>query len=143
MTTAQQVIAALSLQPHPEGGWYRQTWQAEEKRGKRPTGTAIYYLLEEGQKSHWHHVDADEIWHYYTGAPLALSVSESDQGPVNEVILGPDISAGQCPQVVVPKGHWQSAISTGAYSLVGCTVSPGFRFEGFHLAPPDWDIPQK
>ncbi len=140
--TAFDIIKSLALQPHPEGGWYRQTWQAAAQGGERPTGTAIYYLLEKGQQSHWHHVDAVEIWHFYAGAPLILSRAATDLGPCRDDVLGPDIAAGHAPQVIVPAQHWQSARSTGAWSLAGCTVSPGFQFDGFHLADPDFDIPR-
>lgn len=140
MTTAQAVIAALDLAPHPEGGWYRQTWVADGPG--RPVGTAIYFLLEAGKPSHWHRVDAVEIWHFHAGAPLILSVAPGDAGPVEDLLLGPDLLAGQRPQGIVPKDHWQAARSTGDWSLVGCTVSPGFLFDGFTLAPPGFDIPR-
>lgn len=140
MTTAQAVIAALDLAPHPEGGWYRQTWVADGPG--RPVGTAIYFLLEAGKPSHWHSVDAVEIWHFHAGAPLILSVAPGDAGPVTDLLLGPDLLAGQRPQGIVPKDHWQAARSTGDWSLVGCTVSPGFLFDGFTLAPPGFDIPR-
>jgi len=133
---AKAIIEALSLAPHPEGGWYRQTWLA--KGEGRPSGSAIYYLLEAGQRSHWHWIDSTEIWHFHTGAALVLSTAASDAGPVVETLLGPDILAGQQAQVIVPARHWQAAQSTGDYTLVGCTVSPAFHFEGFHMAPPDW-----
>ena len=139
--TGDEIIAKLGLAPHPEGGHYRQTWVAEAADGGRPAGTCIYFLLREGERSHWHHVDAAEIWHFYAGAPLILSVSETDAGPRRDLTLGPDLSAGQQPQLVVPPHHWQSAATTGAYTLVGCTVSPGFRFDGFTLAAPGFDIP--
>jgi uncharacterized protein len=135
----KDIIAKLALTPHPEGGWYRQTWQADN--ADRPTGTAIYYLLETGQKSHWHHVDAVEIWHFYAGAPLILSIAPQG-GPASDHRLGPDVLNGEAPQIIVPKGYWQSASSTSDWTLVGCTVSPGFNFEGLHLAPPDFDIPR-
>ena len=137
--TAQDIINALDLAPHPEGGYYRQTWVDDISDG-RPTGTCIYFLLENGNVSHWHHVDAVEIWHYYAGAPLILSLSQYDAGPKSEHTVGPDIAAGQRPQAIVPKGWWQSARTTGPWTLVGCTVSPGFSFDGFTLAPPDFDI---
>lgn len=136
-----QIISHLGLQEHPEGGWYRQTWIEKTSEG-RPSGTCIYYLLERGQKSHWHMVDATEIWHFYAGEPLILSVSETETGPARELRLGPNLAADQSPQIIVPKDHWQSARPTGAWALVGCTVSPGFNFEGFTLAPPDFDIPR-
>lgn len=136
--TAQEIIAKLDLAPHPEGGFYRQTWIADD--GPRPSGTCIYFLLAEGQSSHWHRVDAVEIWHFYAGAPLVLSLSETDAGPVSQITLGPDLAQGQRPQAIVPKDWWQAARTTGDWTLVGCTVSPAFRFEGFTLAPPDFDI---
>ncbi|EKE72719.1 cupin domain-containing protein [Celeribacter baekdonensis] len=138
--TAEALIQRLKLQPHPEGGYFRQTWVAKAKDGTRPAGTCIYFLLKAGENSHWHRVDAVEIWHYYAGAPLILSLSETDGGPARDVILGPDFAQGQEPQRIVPKGVWQAARSTGDYTLVGCTVSPGFRFEGFELAPVGFDI---
>ena len=137
MTTAQTIIDALGLEPHPEGGWYRETWRAEAEDGARAAGTAIYYLLEAGRRSHWHRVDAAEIWHYHAGAPLLLSISE-DAKTSREETLGADVANGQTPQVIVPPGAWQSARAQGGWTLVGCTVSPGFEFETFELAPPDW-----
>ncbi|MXQ07612.1 cupin [Alphaproteobacteria bacterium GH1-50] len=138
--TADEIIAALGLEPHPEGGWYRQTWVADARDGARPAGTAIHFLLKAGEASHWHRVDADEIWHYYAGAPLSLRMAETGDGPAEEHMLTPDLSLGR-PQIVVPKGWWQAARTTGAFTWVGCTVSPAFRFEGFELAPPGFDIP--
>ncbi|MEM6728913.1 MAG: cupin domain-containing protein [Pseudomonadota bacterium] len=140
--TAEQIIDRLALEPHPEGGWYKETWRAESVGGARPVGTAIYFLLRRGEASHWHRVDATEIWHHYAGAPLTLSMAETAEGPAHEHMLGPDFSAGEAPQIIVPEGHWQAARATGAFTLVGCTVSPGFRFEGFELAPPDFTIPK-
>jgi len=137
--TADQIITQLDLSRHPEGGWYRQTWAAED--GPRASGTCIYFLLQAGEVSHWHRVDAAEIWHFYAGASLELGVSETATGPANWHRLGPDLGAGEAPQVIVPPAHWQSARSTGDWTLVGCTVSPGFQFEGFELASPDFDIP--
>lgn len=137
--TAQDIIDTLGLAPHPEGGFYRETWVAGD--GPRPSGTCIYFLLKDGEASHWHRVDAVEIWHYYAGAPLVLSLSETDAGPKSEITLGPDIAAGQRPQGIVPEHWWQSARTTGAWTLVGCTVSPGFTFDGFDLAPAGFDIP--
>ena len=143
LMTANDIIRKLNLQPHPEGGWYRQTWVDETSDG-RPTGTCIYFLLKAGESSHWHRVDAVEIWHYYSGAPLILSMSESDHGPRQDHILGPNLESGQHPQLIVPKHHWQAAKteanSSADYTLVGCTVSPGFQFEGFHLAAPGFTI---
>ncbi len=139
MTDADQIIAKLRLTAHPEGGWYRQTWVADGPG--RPTGTCIYYLLKAGEYSHWHRVDATEIWHYYTGSPLLVSISETITGPRVDILLGADLLSGLLPQLIVPSGAWQSARSTGAYTLVGCTVSPGFTFDGFELAPPGFDAP--
>ncbi len=136
MNNAAQIIEKLGLSHHPEGGWYRQTWLAENEG--RPAGSAIYYLLEAGQRSHWHWIDSTEIWHFHAGAPLVLSTAASNAGPVVEAVLGPDILAGQQAQMIVPVGHWQAAQSTGGWTLVGCTVSPAFNFEGFHMAKPDW-----
>ena len=139
--TADEIVVRLGLAPHPEGGWYRQTWIADAAPGERSAGTAILFLLREGERSHWHRVDAAEIWHFHAGAPLVLSLAASDAGPAREHVLGPELSAGQMPQIVVPRDWWQSARSTGDWTLVGCTVSPGFGFEGFTLAPPGFDIP--
>ena len=136
---ASEIITLLDLTPHPEGGYYRQTWIAENNG--RAAGTCIYFLLKAGQVSHWHTVDATEIWHYYTGAPIKLRVAETEAGPVRNLVLGPDLAAGHRPQEIVPTGHWQSATSMGDWTLVGCTVSPGFNFSGFHLADPSFDIP--
>jgi len=139
--TAAEIIARLNLSPHPEGGHYRQTWIAESPDGTRSAGTAIYFLLAEGERSHWHRVDATEIWHYYAGAPLILSLSETDSGPRQDHTLGPDLSQNQSPQLIVPENHWQAAATTGDWTLVGCTVSPAFQFSGFTLAAPDFQIP--
>jgi predicted cupin superfamily sugar epimerase len=136
--TAEEVIAALYLARHPEGGWYRQTWVAEAAEGARPAGTAILFLLAEGERSHWHRVDAAEVWLWHAGAPLVLSRAASAEGPARDVLLGEDLTF----QAVVEPGHWQAARTTGAWSLVSCTVSPGFRFDGFELAPPGFDIPR-
>lgn len=135
--TAQQMIAALELEPHPEGGWYRQTWAAASG-GTRPAGTAIYYLLAASEVSHWHRIDSAEVWHFYTGAALELSIAPTDDASAVPHILGPDVGAGARPQIVVPPHHWQSARTTGAWSLVGCTVSPGFQFDQFELAASGW-----
>lgn len=136
--SAEDIIQTLDLSPHPEGGWYRETWRAQAEPGRRAVGTAIYYLLAAGQFSHWHRVDAAEVWHWYAGAALALSQSP-DGGSAATGVLGTDLAAGQRPQILVPAGHWQSARSLGAYTLVGCTVSPGFAFAGFEMAPIGWE----
>ncbi len=132
---AQQIIEILELEPHPEGGYYRETWRGEAHEGERGAGTAIYYLLRAGERSHWHRVDAVEVWHYYAGAGLALSV-HAGAGKTEHLRLGADLAAGECPQAIVPKGAWQSASTCGAWTLVGCTVAPAFDFAGFELAPP-------
>jgi uncharacterized protein len=135
--TAAEVIATLDLAPHPEGGWYRETFRDLCTIGSRPASTAIYYLLEAGQVSRWHRVDAVEVWHWHAGAPLALTTC-ADGRAAEPHRLGSDIAAGERPQLVVPAGHWQTARSLGGWTLVGCTVAPGFRFEGFELAPEGW-----
>lgn len=135
--TAAQVIAALGLAPHPEGGHYRETFRDPRAMEGRSAGTAIYYLLDVGEVSAWHRVDAAEIWHWYAGAPLVLTVSPNGHDAAAHH-LGPDLFRNQRPQHVVPAGHWQTATSLGAWTLVGCTVAPGFDFAGFEMAPPDW-----
>ena len=135
--TPEEIIRVLGLAPHPEGGHYVETWRDAPADGSRGSGTAIYYLLCAGEVSGWHRVDAAEMWHWYAGAPLALSVSEAG-GPVRTLRLGTDLAAGERPQILVPVGAWQSAESVGAWTLVGCTVSPAFVFSGFEMAPPGW-----
>ena len=133
----QDIIRELGMQPHPEGGWYAQTFR-DTAGGERGHSTAIYYLLTRGQRSHWHRVhDAVEVWHYYAGAPLFLHRSED--GTASETLtLGTNLSAGERPQAIVPANWWQAAESLGDFTLVGCTVSPGFEFSSFEIAPPDW-----
>lgn len=135
--TAAEIIALLDLAPHPEGGHYRETWRAEAPANARAPGTAIYFLLAEGERSHWHRVDAAEIWHWYAGAALELEIS-GDGHTRTAHRLGPDLAAGARPQIIVPPGAWQAAHTLGAWTLVGCTVSPGFEFSGFELAAPGW-----
>jgi predicted cupin superfamily sugar epimerase len=126
----------LGLEPHPEGGWYVQTWRdGGEPRG---AGTAIYFLLRAGERSHWHRVDAAETWHHYAGAPLELRVAVPGEATTTAV-LSADLAAGHRPQATVPAGAWQAAETTGPFSLVGCTVAPAFEFSGFELAPPGWE----
>ncbi len=137
MTDARAIIETLGLAPHPEGGWYRETWRAEAAPGARAAGTAIYYLLEADQFSHWHRVDAAEIWLWHAGAPLALTLSP-DGHDAESHVLGPEIAQGQRPQIVIAPRWWQTAASLGRFTLVSCTVSPGFEFDGFEMAPPDW-----
>ncbi|MBV0912971.1 cupin domain-containing protein [Anianabacter salinae] len=139
--TADDIIATLGLTPHPEGGWYAQTWRADAAEGTRASGTAIYFLLKSGERSHWHRVDAAECWHFYAGAALTLSMATSEDGPAQHHRLGPVLAAGERPQLVVPTGWWQAAETTGDFTLVGCTVSPGFEFAGFELAPEGFAIP--
>jgi predicted cupin superfamily sugar epimerase len=134
---AAAVVAALGLAPHPEGGHYREVWRDAPADGGRGAGTAIYYLLAEGESSHWHRVDAAEAWHWYAGAPLALDLSP-DGAEMCVLRLGPDLGAGERPFALVPPGWWQSAVPLGRWTLVGCTVAPAFRFDGFELAPPGW-----
>jgi len=141
LTTAERIISKLNLAPHPEGGHYRQTWIADAIEGTRPEGTAILFLLKAGEVSRWHRIDAVEIWHYYAGAPLTLGMAETESGPARDYTLGPDVLNGQSPQLIVPPHHWQAARSTGDYTLVGCTVSPAFRFEGFEMADEGFEIP--
>lgn len=138
METAEAIIAKLELAPHPEGGWYRQTWRAAAAAGERASATAIHFLLRAGEVSHWHKVDAAEIWLWHAGAPLTLSIAPAEAGPVTEATLGGDVLAGECPQLLVAAHQWQAAKSTGAWTLVSCIVSPGFEFAGFELAPPGW-----
>jgi predicted cupin superfamily sugar epimerase len=131
-TPAREVIEALGLQPHPEGGWFRETF-------RDAASTAIFYLLERGQVSAWHRVrNASETWHHYAGGPLRLRIAEPGAA-ASEQVLGPDIFAGQSPQVVVPVDWWQSAEPLGDWTLVGCTVSPAFEFASFEMAPAGWE----
>jgi len=136
--TPRQIIDLLGMQPHPEGGHYVETYRHVPEGGGRGHSTAIYFLLQVGEYSHWHRVlDADEVWHWYAGAPLVLTISPNGHD-AHARHLGPDLAAGQRPQLVVPAGQWQTATSLGAWTLVGCTVSPAFAFSQFELAPPDW-----
>jgi predicted cupin superfamily sugar epimerase len=136
--TAARVIQTLGLQRHPEGGWFAETFR-DNPGGGRGHSTAIYFLLEAGDRSHWHRVtDAAEVWHWYAGDPLKLQEASSGSGRIETIDLGPDLQNGQRPQHVVGAGHWQSAATTGDWTLVGCTVAPGFEFDSFVLAPPDW-----
>ena len=137
---ADSIIRLLGLEPHPEGGAYVQTFR-DASGGSRGHSTAIYYLLKGGERSHWHRVrDAAEVWHYQAGAPLRLSLHDGQQGTT--VMLGIDLAAGERPQGIVPANVWQSAESTGDFTLVGCTVAPGFDFAVFEMAPPGFDPSQ-
>lgn len=134
---ADQIIAALGLAPHPEGGYFRETFRDAAQTAGRAHSTAIYFLLKEGQVSRWHRVDAVEVWHWYAGAPLALSIAAAGAA-AQTLRLGPALLDGERPQAHVPTGYWQQAWSLGAWTLVGCTVAPGFEFAGFEMAPADF-----
>ncbi|WP_454796670.1 cupin domain-containing protein [Novosphingobium lindaniclasticum] len=144
---AAELIARLGLKPHPEGGWYGRTWTAPvtaaalppTMEGERPLATAIHFLLEAHQRSHWHRVDGDELWFWHAGAPIALSIAPADTGPVQRHVLGGHLLRGEAPQLLVPTGHWQAAEPLGGWALVSCVVSPGFHFGGFELAAPEWE----
>lgn len=138
MDEAREIIARLGLAPHPEGGWYRETWRADAVPGVRAAGTAILFLLEAGQRSHWHRVDADELWLWHAGNALALRLAETQGAAVEEVRLGGDVLRGAAPQARVPAGWWQAAEADAGWALVSCVVVPGFEFTGFELAPPGW-----
>lgn len=137
--TAAAIIAQLGLEPHPEGGHYRETFRDTRTDATgRAASTAIYFLLARGERSHWHRVDAVETWHYYVGSPLLLRIHD---GTMRRIRLGPDLVAGEMPQAIVPAHAWQAAESSGDWTLVGCTVAPGFDFSGFELAPKGWEPP--
>jgi len=138
--TAADVIARLELKPHPEGGHFRETFRDIRRDANgRSVSTAIYFLLARGERSQWHRIDAAEIWHFYAGSPLKLQIA--DDGGGRTLALGADLAAGEIPQAVVPANIWQSAESTGDWTLVGCTVAPGFDFATFELAPNGWTPP--
>jgi hypothetical protein len=130
--TGEDVIRLLDLKPHPEGGHFRETFRDAHPAGGRAASTAIYFLLRRGERSHWHRVDAAEAWHWYAGSALILQIETSS------IRLGPDLAAGERPQAVVPAHAWQAAETTGEWTLCGCTVAPGFDFQGFELAPAGW-----
>jgi uncharacterized protein len=135
--TADDLAETLAMRPHPEGGRYVETWRGPDAGG-RPTATAIYFLLVAGERSHWHRVDADEIWLFHAGDPLAIDIAGAAGATVERHVLGSSIVAGERPQVVVPGGAWQSATPLGEWTLVSCVVAPGFEFGGFELAPDGW-----
>jgi len=135
--SAAEIIARLGLVPHPEGGHYRETFRDPRTIDGRSVGSALSSLLDTGEVSERHRVDAAEIWHWHAGAPLVITTSPNGHD-ATAAHLGPDLGRGQQPQIVVPAGHWQTATSLGAWTLVGCTVSPAFTFDGFEMAPPDW-----
>ena len=130
------MIERLGLLPHPEGGWYRETWRGADAGG-RPVGTSIFYLIEGGTSSRWHRIDADEVWSWHAGSPLELSIS-GDGRAVRPLVLGMGLDHGERPQIVVPAGAWQSGRALGDWTLAGCAVAPGFSFDGFELAPKGW-----
>jgi len=134
--TALDVIRLLDLKPHPEGGHFRETFR--DAGVGRAASTAIYYLLQRGERSHWHRIDAAEVWHWYAGAPLALQIA-AEPGRIARITLGSDLAAGQRPQAMVPAQAWQAAQTRGDWTLCGCTVAPGFDFAGFELAPKGWE----
>jgi predicted cupin superfamily sugar epimerase len=137
LLSADAVIRLLDLKPHPEGGYYRETFRDPRLiEDGRNASTAIYFLLKRGERSHWHRVDAAEAWHWHAGTALQLSIHSN--GMTQSLRLGPDLAAGDHPQMVVPAGAWQAAESLGDWTLCGCTVVPGFEFKGFDLAPRDW-----
>jgi predicted cupin superfamily sugar epimerase len=137
--TAAEIVRLLDLIPQPEGGHYRQTYRdLRTVDDGRAASTAIYYLLARGERSQWHRVDAAEVWHYYAGAPLMLEIAAGGQSINTRVTLGPDLATGERPQAIVPGGAWQAAECLGAWTLVGCTVAPGFEFARFELAPESW-----
>lgn len=135
---AAALIDLIGLEPHPEGGWYKETWRGAPGGDGRAGETAIYFLLDHGQRSHWHAVDATEFWLWHAGYPLQIETAASDEGPIETVTLGPDLTAGEQAQVVIPPGHWQATSAHRGWALVSCIVSPGFEFSGFTLAEPDW-----
>jgi predicted cupin superfamily sugar epimerase len=135
--TAAEIIARFALKPHPEGGHFRETFRDSRLDADgRSVSTAIYFLLARGERSRWHRIDAVEVWHYYAGSPLTLEIADGDGRRV--VILGPDLATGEVPQAIVPARAWQAAESAGDWTLVGCTVAPGFDFATFELAPKGW-----
>ena len=136
--SAAEIITLLDLQPHPEGGHFRETFRDMRATDERSASTAIYFLLAKGERSHWHRVDAAEVWHFYAGAPLQLHYAASDKTEPASILLGNDLASGQQPQFVIPEGNWQAAETLGEWTLVGCTVAPGFEFSGFEMAKKDW-----
>lgn len=140
--TAEELIEALDLAPHPEGGWYCETWRSKAESGQRAAATAVYYVIQPGETSRWNRVDADEMWLWHAGDPLELAIAESDDGPVRTARLGGRIDKGEQPQVIVPAGQWQSAApidgGEAGYTFLSCIVAPAFDFAGYELAPAGW-----
>ncbi len=138
---AAAIVETLELEPHPEGGWFRETWRAESVAGGRAAGTAIYFLLGAEERSHWHRVDAAELWLWHRGDPIELAIAADEKARVNRTILGPAVDESQRPQCLISAGAWQAArpvLGESGYALVSCVVVPGFEFDGFELASPDW-----
>lgn len=138
VTTADELIERLGLVAHPEGGHYAETWRGPDRGDGRATASTIHFLLRAGERSHWHRVDASEVWLHHGGAPLLLSIGDDLS---SDVVLGPDVAGGQRPHAVVPAGVWQAAVALGEWSLVSCVVAPAFEFDGFELAAPGWSPP--
>ena len=136
---AAEVIRLLELAPHPEGGHFREIFR-DQRQGEsgRAASTAIYFLLAAGERSHWHRIDAAEVWHFYAGAPLALEIARGEKDAIERLVLGNALAAGERPQIAVPARAWQAAASLGEWTLAGCTVAPGFEFSALELAPKDW-----
>jgi predicted cupin superfamily sugar epimerase len=133
------IVERLGMRRHPEGGWYVETWRAPSGPAERPAASAILFLLPAGERSHWHRIDAAEVWQWSAGAPLELRIAENPDGSVETIRLGADVLAGDRPQAVVPVGAWQAAASLGDWTLVGCIVAPAFEFGAFELADPGWE----
>ncbi len=138
MSEASAIIDRLGLVPHPEGGWYRETWRAEAAPGARAAGTAIHFLLDRGERSHWHRVDAAELWLWHAGSPIDLHLADAGYMPPRTIPLGGDVLSGQSPQALIPANRWQAAEAVLGWALMSCIVVPGFEFPGFELAAPDW-----
>ena len=141
MTSAREITEALGMRRHPEGGWYVETWRATSSGGARPVGSAILFLLAAGERSHWHRVDADEVWQYSAGDALELRVWAEGEAGITVHRLGGEVEDASAVQAIVPAGAWQAARSLGAWTLVGCIVTPAFEFAGFELAPDSWEPP--
>ncbi|MEM7619707.1 MAG: cupin domain-containing protein [Pseudomonadota bacterium] len=137
--TANDIIQRFQLIPHPEGGYFRETFRDDAYQNGRAASTAIYFLLKANERSHWHRIDATEVWHWYAGSPLQLSLYDTNIKQKEQFNLGNDFNNNEYPQCVVPAQTWQSAQSLGAWTFVGCTVSPGFEFAHFELAEKDWE----
>ena len=140
--TADDLIRALNLAPHPEGGWYRETWRADAAEGERAAASAVLYVIQPGQRSHWNRVDAHEIWLWHGGDPIDVMIAATDAGPSSTVRLGGRVTEGEQPQLIIPAGQWQSAepvAGDAGYTLISCIVAPAFQFSGFELAPEGWE----